>query len=211
MTDNKQTPSSKNSSIQTNQEINELIENNMKLVGFVAKRFPTDLVSIEDLIGVGYIGLIKAAKTFDKEKGYKFATFAVVVISNEMKRTVSNALKNKEVASLQEVLFYDKNKNMTLEDILPSPFDLEEQFLEKEEYHELYSAIKQLDEIEQEWIYLYYGFYDRRYTGTEIAKMFGINQSTFSRKLPKIIAKLRTILLKEYKTTKKQKIYKKER
>lgn len=50
MTDNKQTPSSKNSSILTNQEINELIENNMKLVGFVSKRFPTDLISREDLI-----------------------------------------------------------------------------------------------------------------------------------------------------------------
>ena len=179
MTENKISTSSKNSSIQTNQEINELIENNMKLVGFVSKRFPTDLVSREDLIAAGYIGLIKAAQTFDKEKGYKFATFAVVVISNEMKRAIANVQKNKEVISLQEVLFCDKERNMTLEDILQSPINLEEQYLEKEEYQELYSAIKQLDKTEQEWIYLYYGFYDKRYTGTEIAKMYGINQSTF--------------------------------
>lgn len=210
MTENKISTSSKNSSIQTNQEINELIENNMKLVGFVSKRFPTDLVSREDLIAAGYIGLIKAAQTFDKEKGYKFATFAVVVISNEMKRAIANVQKNKEVISLQEVLFCDKERNMTLEDILQSPINLEEQYLEKEEYQELYSAIKQLDKTEQEWIYLYYGFYDKRYTGTEIAKMYGINQSTFSRKLPKIIEKLRIILLNEYKVIKKQKIYKKE-
>lgn len=210
MTENKISTSSKNSSIQTNQEINELIENNMKLVGFVSKRFPTDLVSREDLIAAGYIGLIKAAQTFDKEKGYKFATFAVVVISNEMKRAIANVQKNKEVISLQEVLFCDKERNMTLEDILQSPINLEEQYLEKEEYQELYSAIKQLDKTEQEWIYLYYGFYDKRYTGTEIAKMYGINQSTFSRKLPKIIEKLRIILLNEYKVIKKQKVYKKE-
>lgn len=210
MTENKISTSSKNSSIQTNQEINELIENNMKLVGFVSKRFPTDLVSREDLIAAGYIGLIKAVQTFDKEKGYKFATFAVVVISNEMKRAIANVQKNKEVISLQEVLFCDKERNMTLEDILQSPINLEEQYLEKEEYQELYSAIKQLDKTEQEWIYLYYGFYDKRYTGTEIAKMYGINQSTFSRKLPKIIEKLRIILLNEYKVIKKQKVYKKE-
>lgn len=127
-----------------------------------------------------------------------------------MKRAIANVQKNKEVISLQEVLFCDKERNMTLEDILQSPINLEEQYLEKEEYQELYSAIKQLDKTEQEWIYLYYGFYDKRYTGTEIAKMYGINQSTFSRKLPKIIEKLRIILLNEYKVIKKQKIYKKE-
>lgn len=96
-----------------------------------------------------------------------------------MKRAIANVQKNKEVISLQEVLFCDKERNMTLEDILQSPINLEEQYLEKEEYQELYSAIKQLDKTEQEWIYLYYGFYDKRYTGTEIAKMYGINQSTF--------------------------------
>jgi len=210
MTENKLTPSSKNSSTQS---INELIENNVKLVGMLSKKYPTNAVERSDLIGAGYIGLVKAAKTYDKDKGYKFSTYATVVILNEIKKIIKKSLENKDIQSIQEIIYYDKNTNntLTIEETMISPLNIEEMYLEKEEYLILHQAIKKLDKKEQEWIYLYYGFYDRRYTGTEISKIYGINQSTFSKNLTKILKKLREILENEYLITSKKKIYKIDR
>lgn len=209
MTENKITTNSKNSSIQNQKEVNELIENNMKLVGFISKKFYTEPIEREDLIAVGYIGLIKAAQTFKYEKGNKFATYAAIVISNEIKKHLRKENKKIHAKSIEEVIFYNKNgEKIILEDTLMSQMDLEQDYLEKEEYIILHKAIKELTEVEQEWIYLYYGFYDRRYTGTEISKIYGINQSTFSRNIIKILKKLKTILEEKYNYTSNQKINK---
>lgn len=209
MTENKIITCSKNSSIQKEQEINELIENNIKLVGFISKNFHTEEIERQDLIAVGYIGLIKAAQTFNYEAGNKFATYATVVISNEIRMYLRKENKNIHTESIDEAIYYNGNGDkIILEETLKSQIDLEQNYLEKEEYIILHKAIKELSETEQEWIYLYYGFYDRRYTGTEIAKMYGINQSTFSRKLVKILKKLKMILEEKYHLNPNKKINK---
>lgn len=190
------------SSNQVSKEVNDLIENNLvivnKVVGKFMKTHSTGRVEKEELIGVGNIGLVKAAQNFDKDRGFVFSTYAGKVIENEVKMYL-----RKELPTLNKTEFYQAtvftNKDgdeLTLEDKLPSDINIEEDYLKYEEYQILHEAINELDEDEKEILCMYFGLYGKKYTGEEIGKIYGISQSWISRKIKSSIKTLKMKLTK---------------
>ncbi len=172
---------------------NELIEHNLRLVVFIAKKFETKGAGIEDLISIGTIGLIKAIETFKPEKNIKLATYASRCIENEILMYIRKMNTRREV-SLDEPLNTDKEGNeLLLSDVISS---LDDDFLAEieadEEKEYVRRAVKKLPPREREIIELRYGFFDgREYTQNEVAGMLGISQSYISRLEKRILDKLR--------------------
>ncbi len=172
---------------------NELIEHNLRLVVFIAKKFETKGAGIEDLISIGTMGLIKAIGSFKPEKNIKLATYASRCIENEILMYIRKMNTRKEV-SLDEPLNTDKEGNeLLLSDVIgSSEDDFFAEIAEKEEKESVRRAVKKLPEREREIIELRYGFRDgKEYTQNEVADMLGISQSYISRLEKRIIEKLR--------------------
>lgn len=172
---------------------NELIEHNLRLVVYIAKRFEGCNAGIEDLISIGTIGLVKAISTFKPEKNIKLATYASRCIENEILMYIRKASTRSEV-SLDEPLNTDRDGNeLLLSDVLTSAEDDVMYEIEKNEEREsIRSAVKELMPRERRIIELRYGFFgNREYTQNEVADMLGISQSYISRLEKRIIDKLR--------------------
>lgn len=172
---------------------NELIEHNLRLVVYIAKKFETKGAGIEDLVSIGTIGLIKAIQTFKPEKNIKLATYASRCIENEILMYIRKVNARHEV-SLDEPLNTDWDGNeLLLSDILGSRDDDFMYEIEKREEREsVRRAVQKLEARERRIIELRYGFCgDREYTQNEVAEMLGISQSYISRLEKRIIEKLR--------------------
>lgn len=171
-----------------------LIEHNLRLVVYIAKRFESTGIGIEDLVSIGTIGLIKAINTFNQEKNNKLATYASRCIENEILMYLrKNGSKRLEV-SIEEPLNVDWDGNeLLLSDVLGSEEDLVYQNLESaEEKRILRGAVQALTPRERVIIELRYGLADgRERTQKEVAELLGISQSYISRLEKKIIAELR--------------------
>ena len=172
----------------------KLIEHNLRLVVYIAKKFESTGIGIEDLVSIGTIGLIKAINTFDQEKNNKLATYASRCIENEILMYLrKNGSKRFEV-SIEEPLNVDWDGNeLLLFDVLGSEEDLVYQNLETaEEKKILHAAVQSLSARERIIIELRYGLRDNRErTQKEVAELLGISQSYISRLEKKIIAELR--------------------
>ena len=178
---------------------NTLIEHNLRLVVYIAKKFENTGVSLEDLTSIGTIGLIKAVNSFDSEKSIKLATYASRCIENEILmylRKISNQRSN---ISLDEPLSTDGEGNeLLLSDILGTEGDIIHSEIEnKFEKEMLLSAIEKLKEREKIIIGLRFGIFGGiEKTQKEVADIMGISQSYISRLEKKIISKLKKTIEK---------------
>lgn len=171
-----------------------LVEHNLRLVVYIAKKFESTGVGIEDLISIGTIGLVKAINTFKPDKNIKLATYASRCIENEILMYLRKASAQKEL-SFDEPLNTDWDGNeLLLSDILASEDDSIYKPLEYEEEKKIIKdAIEKLDERERVIIELRFGLLDgKERTQKDTAELLGISQSYISRLEKRIIARLKT-------------------
>ena len=172
----------------------KLIEHNLRLVVYVAKKFEAPGATLEDLISIGTIGLVKAVNTYDNEKNIKLATYASRCIENEILMYMRKSSNRRVDVSIDEPLNTDWDGNeLLLSDVLGSDEDSVSRDIERrEEEKTLIDAILSLDERERTIICMRYGLLGRREkTQKEVADALGISQSYISRLEKKIIRRLR--------------------
>ncbi len=173
---------------------NTLIEHNLRLVVFIARKFENTGIGIEDLISIGTIGLIKAVNSFDPVKKIKLATYASRCIENEILMYLRKTGSQKSEVSFDEPLNTDWDGNeLLLSDILGTEEDEVCRALEDDaEKRVLLEAVDLLEGREKEIILLRFGLDGRQeYTQKEVADMLGISQSYISRLEKRIIERLR--------------------
>jgi len=171
-----------------------LIEHNLRLVVYIAKKFESTGIGIEDLVSIGTIGLIKAINTFNAEKNNKLATYASRCIENEILMYIRKNNSKRLEISIEEPLNVDWDGNeLLLSDVLGSDEDLVYRNLENvEEKRILRRAVDALTARERVIIELRYGLSGGgEKTQKEVADMLGISQSYISRLEKKIISRLR--------------------
>ena len=171
-----------------------LIERNLRLVVFIARKFENTGVMLEDLISIGTIGLIKAVNTFDPTKKIKLATYASRCIENEVLMFLRRHSRTKLEISLDEPLKTDWDGNeLLLSDVLGTEPDTVSRGIEETaEKQMLFEALSRLNTREREIMRLRFGLGGREeMTQKEVADLLGISQSYISRLEKKIIAKLR--------------------
>ena len=171
-----------------------LIEHNLRLVVYIAKRFEKTGIGIEDLVSIGTIGLIKAINTFNPEKNIKLATYASRCIENEILMYIRKHSSERAEVSFDEPLNTDWDGNeLLLSDVLSSDDDrISFEIEQYEERQRVRRAVYGLESREREIIELRYGLNGRReLTQKEVADKLGISQSYISRLEKKIIARLR--------------------
>jgi len=178
---------------------NEIIEHNLRLVVYIAKRFEGSVSDISDLVSVGAMGLMKAVNSFDPKKNIKLATFASRCIENEILMYLRKVVKRRCEVSLDEPINVDVEGNeLLLSDVIGTDPDAVYKELEqKAEIEELYKSFSTLSKREFEIIKLRYGLMDcEEMTQKEIADMMGISQSYISRLEKKVLGKLKKELAK---------------
>lgn len=171
-----------------------LIERNLRLVVYIARKFENTGVNVEDLISVGTIGLIKAVNTFNPEKKIKLATYASRCIENEILMYLRRNNKVKAEISFYEPLNIDWDGNeLLLSDILGTESDMVYHLIEDEVDRQLLLiAMKKLSEREKEIVRLRFGLNGKQEkTQKEVADMLGISQSYISRLEKRIIKRLK--------------------
>jgi len=170
-----------------------LIEHNLRLVVYIAKKFENTGVNIEDLVSIGTIGLIKAVNTFDPQKNIKLATYASRCIENEILMYLRRNLKNRVEVSLDEPLNVDWDGNeLLLSDVLGTESDMIYKKIEGEvEKNLLWQAMHKLSTREKTIIKLRFGLGDMgEKTQKEVADILGISQSYISRLEKRILKRL---------------------
>lgn len=173
-----------------------LIEHNLRLVVYIAKKFDNTGVGVEDLISIGTIGLIKSINTFNPEKNIKLATYASRCIENEILMYLRRNNKTRLEVSIDEPLNVDWDGNeLLLSDILGTDEDVIYRGIENEvERKVLMGAIGKLSEREKKIIKLRFGLGSRdgkEMTQKEVASLLGISQSYISRLEKKIMRQLK--------------------
>ena len=171
-----------------------LIEHNLRLVAFIAKRFENTGANIEELISIGTLGLMKAVSTFNKEKNIKLATYASRCIENEILMFIRKTSSQKREVSIDEPLSVDWDGNeLLLSDILGSDNDVVSREMEEnEEKKILRCAVEELSPRERVIIEMRYGLITgNELTQKEVADALGISQSYISRLEKKIMQRLR--------------------
>ncbi|NLV76275.1 MAG: RNA polymerase sporulation sigma factor SigE [Tissierellia bacterium] len=171
-----------------------LIERNLRLVVYIARKFENTGVCIEDLISIGTIGLIKAVNTFNPDKNIKLATYASKCIENEILMYLRRNSKIKSEVSFDEPLNVDWDGNeLLLSDILGTEGDIIFKFIEEEVDRELLNqAIEKLSGREKTIVELRFGLKNgNEKTQKEVADILGISQSYISRLEKRIIKRLR--------------------
>lgn len=171
-----------------------LVERNLRLVVYIAKKFENSGAGIEDLISIGTIGLIKAINTFDVNKNIKLATYASRCIENEILMYLRRSSKIKNEVSFDEPLNTDGDGNeLLLADILGTEEDIVFKDIESETDRKIVEEyIHKLNSRERDIMNLRFGFYTgEEKTQKEVADMLGISQSYISRIEKKIIHKMK--------------------
>ena len=179
-----------------------LIEHNLRLVVYIAKKFDNTGVGVEDLISIGTIGLIKSINTFNPEKNIKLATYASRCIENEILMYLRRNNKTKMEVSIDEPLNVDWDGNeLLLSDILGTEEDVIYKDIESEvERKLLLKAINKLSERERTIINLRFGLGTpdgKELTQKEVAELLGISQSYISRLEKKIMKRLKKELVRD--------------
>ncbi len=171
-----------------------LIEHNLRLVAYIAKRFENTGANIEELISIGTVGLIKAVSTFNSEKNIKLATYASRCIENEILMFIRKSASQKREVSIDEPLSVDWDGNeLLLSDLLGSESDVVSRAMEEDEEKKiLREAVLNLSERERIIVELRYGLGNGiELTQKEVADALGISQSYISRLEKKIMSRLR--------------------
>ena len=177
-----------------------LVEHNLRLVVYIARRFENTGINIEDLISIGTIGLMKAIGTYRLEKKIKLATYASRCIENEILMYIRKTANQKTEISLDEPINMDCEGNeLLLSDILGTDEDTISRPLEEDvDKKVLRQALETLPPREQEIVFLRYGLEGRKeLTQKEVAQTMGISQSYISRLEKRILQRLRKEFLRQ--------------
>ncbi|MEG1066069.1 MAG: sigma-70 family RNA polymerase sigma factor [Erysipelotrichaceae bacterium] len=175
-----------------------LIEHNLRLVVYIAKRYESNPIFMEDLISIGSIGLIKAVNTFKRDKNIKLVTYASRCIENEILMFLRKKSRRKLEVSFDEPLNVDYDGNeLLLSDIIGTDDNLvKKEFEKKENARELHQAMNTLKDREKLILQMRYGIEHDELTQKDIAIQLGISQSYISRLEKRIIGKLKVALNK---------------
>lgn len=180
----------------------KLIEHNLRLVVYIAKRFENTRVGIEDLISIGTVGLMKAINTFKGDKNIKLATYASRCIENEILMYIRKNSHYKNDISLEEPLNVDWDGNeLLLSDVLGTEEDSVLSGIEKQEERNIIAnAVSSLEKRDREIIEMRFGLLTdgKEMTQKEVADSLGISQSYISRLEKKIISKLKEKICRYY-------------
>ena len=177
-----------------------LIEHNLRLVVFIARRFENTGVNLEDLISIGIIGLIKAIGTYRRDKNIKLATYSSRCIENEILMHIRKISGQKAEISLDEPINMDYDGNeLLLSDILGTDEDVVSSALEDDvDLCLLRQALRELPSREREIVLMRYGLEGRKeLTQKEVAQKMGISQSYISRLEKRIMQRLKKEILKQ--------------
>lgn len=180
--------------IETEKARDILIEHNLRLVAYIAKRFENTGANIEELISIGTVGLVKAISTFNSDKNIKLATYASRCIENEILMFIRKSATHKKEISIDEPLSVDWDGNeLLLSDILGSDSDVVTKDMEAaEERRIVREAVSNLNDRERIIVELRFGLGGgRELTQKEVADALGISQSYISRLEKKIMSSLR--------------------
>ena len=175
----------------------KLIEHNLRLVVFLAKKYENTKIDLEDLVSIGTIGLIKGVNTFQNDKNIKLATYASRCIDNEILMYLRKTKKKRTEVSFEDSLSFDSEGNeLHLEDVLGTDDNIVTKPIEDELDKKLmYKAVSKLGKRDKEIIELRYGLNGKKeMTQKEVANMLGISQSYISRIEKKVIKKLSSII-----------------
>ena len=176
---------------------NKLIEHNLRLVVFLAKKYENTNIDLEDLVSIDTIGLIKGINTYKMGKNIKLATYASRCIDNEILMFLRKNKKRKTEISFEDSLSYDADGNeLHLEDVLGTDSDIVTKELEdKIERKILIEEIEKLNERDKKIMILRYGLFgNEEVTQKDVADMLGISQSYISRIEKKVIKRLKNIV-----------------
>ena len=174
-----------------------LIEHNLRLVVFLAKKYENTKVDLEDLVSIGTIGLIKGINTFKPDKNIKLATYASRCIDNEILMYLRKIKKSKAEVSIDASLSFDAEGNeLHLEDILGTDADIVTKGLEEKTDKKLMlDEVMKLNPRDRDIIILRYGLMGHNeLTQKEVAELLGISQSYISRIEKKVIRRLKNIV-----------------
>lgn len=174
-----------------------LIEHNLRLVVFLAKKYESSGYDIEDLVSIGSIGLIKGINTYKIDKNIKLATYASRCIANEILMFLRKTKKRKTEISFEDALNYDSEGNeLHLEDILGTDEDIViKEFESSMDKKMLAEEINKLNPRDKQIMVLRYGLNNtEEYTQKEVAEILGISQSYISRIEKKVIKNLKNLL-----------------
>lgn len=177
-----------------NEAKNKLIEHNLRLVVFLAKKYENTGIDLEDLVSIGTIGLIKGVNTYKSDKNIKLATYASRCIDNEILMFLRKNKRRRGEVSFEDNLSYDAEGNeLHLEDILGTEPDIVTKDLEeKTDKKTLYDEIGKLNGRDKQIMILRYGLAGvDEMTQKDVAKLLGISQSYISRIEKKVIRKLK--------------------
>ena len=178
-----------------------LIEHNLRLVAYIAKRFENTGANIEELISIGTLGLMKAVSTFNKDKNIKLATYASRCIENEILMFIRKTSSQKKEISIDEPLSVDWDGNeLLLSDVLGSESDVVIKDMEEdEERRMLRAAVSDLSDRERIIIEMRYGLTGgEELTQKEVADTLGISQSYISRLEKRVVERLKREMEKTY-------------
>lgn len=176
---------------------NKLIEHNLRLVVFLAKKYDNTKTDLEDLVSIGTIGLIKAINTYRMDKNIKLATYASRCIDNEILMYLRKIKRKKGEVSFEDSLSYDSDGNeLHLEDVLGTDKDIVTKGLDDElDKNMVLEEIDKLNSRDKEIIELRYGLnHKKEMTQKDVANLLGISQSYISRIEKKVINKLKSII-----------------
>lgn len=176
---------------------NKLIEHNLRLVVFLAKKYENTNTDLEDLVSIGTIGLIKAVNTYRLDKNIKLATYASRCIDNEILMYLRKIKRKKTEVSFEDSLSYDADGNeLHLEDVLGTDSDIVTKGLDEEiDKNMMLEEIEKLNVRDKEIIELRYGLNGKsELTQKDVASLLGISQSYISRIEKKVIRKLKTVI-----------------
>lgn len=175
----------------------KLIEHNLRLVVFLAKKYENTKIDLEDLVSIGTIGLIKGVNTYQQDKNIKLATYASRCIDNEILMYLRKTKRKRSEVSFEDSLSFDSEGNeLHLEDVLGTDNDLVTKPIEDElDKYLMYLEISKLQDRDREIIELRYGLNGKKErTQKEVANLLGISQSYISRIEKKVIKKLSSII-----------------
>ena len=176
---------------------NKLIEHNLRLVVFLAKKYDNTLYDLEELVSIGTIGLIKGVKTYKLDKNIKLATYASRCIDNEILMFLRKNKKRLTEISFEDSINFDSEGNeLHFEDVFGTEEDIIEKTIEENDDKKLLKEeIKKLNKRDKEIIKKRYGLYgEKELTQKELADKLTISQSYISRIEKKVIKKLQELL-----------------
>ena len=175
----------------------KLIEHNLRLVVFLAKKYENTKIDLEDLVSIGTIGLIKGVNTYQNDKNIKLATYASRCIDNEILMYLRKTKRKRTEVSFEDSLSYDAEGNeLHLEDVLGTDGNIVTKPIEDElDKYLMYREVSKLSPRDKEIIELRYGLNGKKeMTQKEVANLLGISQSYISRIEKKVIKKISNVI-----------------